>query len=302
MMRVLVTGGTGFVGQALCPLLAEAGFEVVVLSRDADRPPPRGAGAVVADLGSLDAEDFQAVVNLAGAPIADARWTAARKRLLVASRVETTRQLVEWMKEGKRAPEALISASAVGFYGEQGDRPITEDTAPAPGFTHELCAAWEAEARKAEALGVRVCLARTGVVLDRHGGALAKMLPAFRLGLGGRLGSGQHYFPWIHLQDMAAVYAWLLQNRKARGAYNASAPNPVTNAAFTRALGRALGRPTPFPVPAAALRLMFGEMAGILLVSDRMLPHRLLREGFVFRFPELDDALAAIMESRPGAT
>lgn len=294
-MRILVTGGTGFIGQALCPLFAGAGHEVVVLSRSAEAPRPAGTSAVVADLGSLDPEDFDATVNLAGAGIADARWTAARKRLLVESRVNTTSRLVAWMKEGKSPPQVLVSSSAVGYYGNQGDRLVTEETAPRDGFTHELCAAWESEALAAEKLGVRVCLVRTGVVLDRDGGALAKMLPAFRMGAGGRLGSGRHYFPWIHRDDMAAIYLWLLQSGQARGAYNASAPGPVTNAEFTRALGRALGRPTLLPMPEAALRILFGEMAEVLLVSDRMVPKRLLDEGFRFRYPELDAALAAIL-------
>jgi uncharacterized protein (TIGR01777 family) len=294
-MRVLVTGGTGFIGQSLCPLLAGAGYEVVVLSRSVDAPPPPGSRALVADLGSLDAEDFSAVVNLAGAPIADARWTASRKRLLVESRVGTTSQLVEWMGEGKRPPRVLVSSSAVGYYGDQGDTVITEETPPRDGFTHELCAAWEHEALKAERLDVRVCLVRTGVVLDRDGGALDKMLPAFRMGAGGRLGTGRHYFPWIHRDDMASIYLWLVQNESARGVYNASAPNPVTNSEFTRALGRVLHRPTLVPMPEAALRLLFGEMADVLLVSDRMVPKRLLDEGFRFRYPGLEDALSAIL-------
>jgi len=298
-MRIVVTGGTGFIGLALCPMLASAGHEVVVLSRSVDPPRPAGVSAVVTDLGSLDADDFDAVINLAGAPIGEARWTAARKRLLVASRVDTTAQLVAWMKVAKRPPAVLLSASAVGYYGDQGDKPVTEETPPRDGFTHELCEAWEREALKARSLGVRVCLVRTGVVLDRDGGALLKMLPAFRMGVDGRLGSGRHYFPWIHRQDTASIYAWLLSRDEARGAYNASAPNPVTNAEFTRALGGALGRPTVLPMPEPALRVLFGEMSEILLVSDRMLPRRLLDEGFRFRYPDLEGALAAIL-ARPG--
>lgn len=297
-MRIVMTGGTGFIGQALCPMLAAAGHDVVVLSRSvATRP--AGVSAVVTDLASVDADGVDAVINLAGASIGDARWTEARKRLLVSSRVDTTAKLVAWMKEARRPPAVLLSASAVGYYGDQGDAPVTEQTQPRDGFTHELCAAWEAEARKAESLGVRVCLVRTGVVLDRDGGALAKMLPAFRMGVGGRLGSGSHYFPWIHRADIASIYVWLLQNAPARGPYNASAPNPVTNSEFTRALGQALGRPTVLPVPEAALKLLFGEMSEILLVSDRMLPRRLLDEGFRFDYPDLEGALAAIL-ARPG--
>jgi len=293
-MRVLITGGTGFVGQALCPRLAATGHEVVVLTRQSQPRLPRGVASATTRLEELSAADFGGVVNLAGAPIGDARWTESRKRLLLESRLETTSRLVEWMGRSTRRPEVLVSASAVGYYGEQGDREIIEATAPAAGFTHELCAAWEREAEKATTLGVRTCLMRIGVVLDRDGGALAKMLPAFRMGAGGRLGSGRHWFPWIHREDMAAICQWLLGNPRASGAYNAAAPNPVTNAEFTQSLGRALGRPTMLPMPEAALRLLFGEMSEILLMSDRMLPKRLLDEGFRFRYPELDAALAAI--------
>jgi uncharacterized protein (TIGR01777 family) len=293
-MKILVTGGTGFVGHSLCPALAADGHEVVILTR---QPAPRMPAAGVSSatrLDGLDASEFGGVVNLAGAPIGDSRWTETRKKLLLDSRVNTTVRLVEWMARAKRRPPVLVSASAVGYYGEQGDRPITEDTPPTPGFTHDLCAAWEREAAKAGELGVRVCLMRIGVVLDEGGGALAKMLPAFRMGAGGRLGTGKHWFPWIHRADVTAICQWLLANEKARGAYNVGAPNPVTNAEFTRALGRALGRPTVLPMPEAALKLLFGEMSELLLVSDRMLPKRLLDEGFKFRYPDLDRALAAI--------
>jgi uncharacterized protein (TIGR01777 family) len=265
-----------------------------VLTREVRPTLPKGVARTVKNLDELKAAEFGGVVNLAGAPIADARWTAERRRLLLESRLGTTARLVEWMARSRARPAVLVSGSAVGFYGEQGDTPIHEDTPPTPGFTHELCSAWEREAGKATSLGVRVCCVRTGVVLDRDGGALAKMLPAFRMGAGGRLGTGRHWFPWIHRQDMTAICEWLLGNEQAHGAYNCSAPNPVTNAEFTRALGHALGRPTVLPMPAAALRLLFGEMSELLLVSDRMLPKRLLEAGFRFRYPKLDVALAAI--------
>lgn len=294
-MRILITGGTGFIGQALCPRLAAAGHEVVILTRQSTPALPRGAASAVTRLDDLDAGDFGAVINLAGAPIGDARWTESRKRLLLESRVGTTASLVDWMRRAARPPGVLVSGSAVGYYGEQGNRPITEETLPTPGFTHDLCAAWEAEAEKATQFGVRVCRMRIGVVLDQGGGALAKMLPAFRLGVGGRLASGAHYFPWIHREDIVSICQWLLEQPGSRGAYNAGSPNPVTNAEFTRALGRALGRPTVLPMPQPALKLLFGEMSELLLVSDRMLPKRLQEEGFVFRYPDLADALGSIL-------
>ncbi len=293
-MRILVSGGTGFIGQALCPKLTGEGHDVVVWSRQSDPEVAPGVRAIQ-ELDELTGPSPDAIINLAGASIADGRWTEARKRLLVDSRVDTTRKLVEWMQGMESPPKALISASAVGYYGEQGDRIITEDTSPTAGFTHDLCAQWENEALKAESLGVRVCLVRTGVVLDRDGGALAKMLFPFKIGAGGRLGSGSHYFPWIHRADIVAIYHWLVANEQASGPYNASAPNPVTNAEFTQALGRALKRPTLLPMPEPVLRLLFGEMSELLLVSNRMMPKRLLDEGFEFRYPELKQALHAIL-------
>jgi hypothetical protein len=293
-MHVLITGGTGFIGQALGPRLRAAGHELTVLTRQSHPRLPQGVARAVNRLEDVDPSSVEAVINLAGEPIGDGRWTEARRKLLLDSRVATTTRLVDWMRGAKRTPAALISGSAVGFYGEQGDRPVTEDTPPTPGFTHELCAAWENAAERASEFGVRVCRMRIGVVLDRDGGALANKLPAFRLGAGGRLGSGRHYFPWIHREDMAAICHWLLENPRATGAYNCSAPNPVTNAEFTRALAAALHRPALLPMPEAALRLLFGDMAELLLVSDRMIPRRLLDEGFDFRYPRLDAALASV--------
>jgi uncharacterized protein len=297
-MRILITGGTGFLGEALCPRLAAAGHEVVVLSRQAKPRLPGGVARSVRRLDDLQARDFDAVINLAGEPIADARWTESRKKLLLDSRVDMTSRLVQWMAASKARPAVLVSASAVGYYGDQGERPIDEDTPPAPGFTHDLCAAWEREALRAEPLGVRVCIARIGAVLDRGGGALEKMLPAFWMGVGGRLGSGRHFFPWIHRVDMVAILQWLVENPRARGAYNCGAPQPVTNAEFTRALGRAIRRPTVLPMPAAAIKLLFGGVAEILLGSQRMLPKRLLAEGFEFRYSDIDTALAEMFGRR----
>lgn len=290
-MRILITGGTGFIGKTLCPLLASQGHQLVLWTRQLKPKLPEGVTSYVNQLSDLEENSIQAVINLAGAGIADKRWSEERKQLLISSRINTTEQLIAWMKEQATPPQVLISASAVGYYGEQGNEKVTEQTQPVAGFTHDLCATWEAAALTAEKLGVRVCLVRTGVVLGKGGGSLAKMLPAFRLGLGGRLGSGQHWFPWIHLDDMAKIYAWLLKNEQASGVFNASAPNPVTNAEFTKALGKALKRPTIFPMPEAVLKLMFGEMAELLLVSAKMLPQRLIEEGFAFIYPDLERAL-----------
>jgi len=298
---VLVAGGTGFIGRALCARLADEGHEVIVWSRRASAAIPAGASTVVTTLAALAATGIDTVFNLAGAPIADRRWSAARKRLLVESRVRTTAGIVDWMRGSASRPRALISASAVGYYGEQGDRQISEDTAPTPGFSHELCAAWEREAMAAQSLGVRVCVVRTGVVLDRGGGALARMAPAFKLGLGGRLGAGTHHVPWIHRDDVVAIYLWLMNTQHASGAYNASAPNPVTNGELTRLLAATLHRPAFMVVPAGLLRLALGEMSELLLGSDRMLPVRLLQAGFQFRYPELATALRDIYARRSAA-
>ncbi len=295
-MRILVTGGTGFIGELLCPRLAASGHEVIVLTRQSRPDLPEGVKTSVTSLEELDPGSFDAAVNLAGASIADGRWTASRKRVLWESRVETTAKLVAWMCGVSRPSRALISGSAVGYYGDQGDRVITEDTPPGPGFAHELCTAWEREAANAADCGMRVCYVRTGVVLDGEGGALEKMLPAFRLGIGGRLGSGAQYFPWVHREDIAAIFHWLLEHDEAAGAYNASAPQPVTNAEFTEALGQALGRPTLLPMPAVAMRVLFGQMADeLLLSSERMVPKRLLEAGFEFRYPRLEAALKSIL-------
>lgn len=296
-MRILITGGTGFIGKTLCPLLASQGHQLVLWTRQLKPRLPSGVTDYVNQLSDLEPDSIQAVINLAGAGIADKRWSEERKKLLITSRVKTTEQLVAWMKTQTILPQVLVSSSAVGFYGEQGNQAVTEQTSPVAGFTHDLCVAWEEAALAAEALGVRVCLVRTGVVLGKGGGSLAKMLPAFRLGAGGRLGSGQHWFPWVHLDDMAKIYAWLVKNKQASGVFNASAPNPVTNADFTKALGKVLGRPAFFPMPEKVLKLLFGEMAELLLVSAKMLPQRLEQEGFEFTYPQLDGALKDIIKS-----
>jgi uncharacterized protein (TIGR01777 family) len=222
------------------------------------------------------------------------RWTVEAKQRIRESRVVGTRKLVEALATLPRRPEALICASAIGYYGSRGDEILTESSAPGSGFLPEVCVAWEREAQAAEALGIRVVRVRTGVVLAAGGGALARMLPPFRMGVGGRLGSGRQWMSWIHLEDMAALFRFAVESQ-VRGALNGVAPHAVTNSEFTRELAHALGRPAVFPVPEFALRLLFGEMAEVLLASQRVAPGAAQAAGFRFRFPQLAPALAGLL-------
>ena len=299
-MRLLITGGTGFVGRRLVERALAAGHDVMVISRDPERARRQLPRSVRS---GDDAMDFasslpEAIVNLAGEPIADRRWSDPQKTRLVESRRHATRDVVARCEELARRdqpPEVLVSGSAMGYYGDQGDREVTEETPPHDEFAHRLCQAWEAEALKAEAFGVRVACLRTGLVLDAGGGTLAKMMPAFKLGLGGRLGDGRQYMPWIHREDLVGMIEFLLEKTSLSGPFNGSAPQPVTNAEFTRALGRHLPRPAALFVPAPLLKLGLGEMSRLLLTGACMRPKRFQEAGFTFRYPTLDDALAAIV-------
>jgi uncharacterized protein (TIGR01777 family) len=292
-MRYLITGGSGFIGTALCRALAETGAELTVLTRDPARARPRLPEGVrlVTDLARAGGADV--AINLAGENLAQGRWSEARKRLLRDSRIATTRALCAWIERQSPRPRVLVSASAIGYYGARGDEPLDENAAPGEDYAARLCRDWEAEALRAEPFGLRVCRLRLGVVLDRDGGALARMLPAFRWGLGGPIASGRQWLSWIHRSDVVALIRWCVDRPSARGAYNATAPHPVTNAEFARALGRALQRPAFLRMPATALKLLLGEMAQLLITGQRVLPARLLAEGFAFSFPELSDALVA---------
>ncbi|MFP4209004.1 MAG: TIGR01777 family oxidoreductase [Wenzhouxiangella sp.] len=295
-MNVLITGGSGFIGQALCASLARDGHVPLVVSRSPERAASQLPPTAVVRASALDfiEEAPEAVVNLAGEPIAEGRWTAAKKKALVDSRVEATRAVVELCRQANPAPKVLVSASAVGYYGDQGAREVTEQTTPNDEFAHQLCRRWEAEAGKAEEHGVRVAIVRIGLVLDAGGGMLAKTTPVFKLGLGGKLGNGEQYMPWIHREDMVGAIRFLLEREDLSGPFNGSAPHPVTNAEFTRELGRALHRPAVLPAPALALKLAFGEMSRLLLTGAKMRPARLEEAGFEFRFRQLDQALAEI--------
>ena len=295
-MNILITGGSGFIGQALCASLAGDGHVPLVVSRS-----PEKAAKVLPDSAVVrqKAADFldhapEAIVNLAGEPIAEGRWTEAKKKALLASRVEATRSVVDFCRQAGTKPRVLVSASAVGYYGDQGEREVTEDTEPNDEFAHQLCRTWEAEAERAVDLGVRVARLRIGLVLDDGGGMLARTKPIFKLGAGGKLGDGKQYMPWIHRTDMVRAIRFLIETDGLEGPFNGSAPNPVTNADFTRSLGKALNRPAVLPAPALALKLAFGEMSRLLLTGARMVPKRLEDAGFEFRFRELDDALADI--------
>ncbi|MCL1500236.1 TIGR01777 family oxidoreductase [Xanthomonas nasturtii] len=294
-MQLLITGGTGFIGQALCPALLQAGHKVSVLTRDPRRASRQLPGVTAVD--TLDGVRADAVINLAGEPLAAGRWSDARKQRFRASRLGMTRQLHDWIAQQPVAqrPAVLISGSAVGYYGERGDTVLTETDTAGDDFSAVLCRDWEAEANTIAALGPRVSWVRTGIVLDRDGGALARMLPAFRFGGGGPFGDGRHWMSWIHRADMVALLLWLLQHGEP-GAYNATAPNPVTNADFARTLAQVLHRPALLALPAGVLRLGFGEMADLLLVSQRVLPQRALAAGFGFQYAHLDAALRAILQ------
>ncbi|BBL71409.1 TIGR01777 family oxidoreductase [Methylogaea oryzae] len=295
-MDILLTGGTGFIGRSLCTQLLQQGHNLTLLSRSPAKTPalfdrPVQTVAALRDL--TPDRHFHAVVNLAGEPIMDARWTAKRKQALLDSRVGITRQLLDFMARAERKPAVLLSGSAIGWYGDQGDKPLNETaTTDAADFGHSLCRQWEQAALEAEALGVRVCLLRTGLVIGKNGGFLARMLPAFRLGLGARLGHGRQWMSWIHLDDHVAMTCKLLDDAALSGPFNLTAPHPVTNAEFTQTLAAALHRPALLPLPAWPLKLAMGEMAELLLGGQRVLPERLLQAGYRFKFPTLDLALS----------
>ena len=277
-MNVAITGASGFIGRAVAEMLGSSGHTVRAVSLRGALPPDTLAG-------------INAVVHLAGEPVAQ-RWTAAARDRIMRSRVEGTRALVAAMRG--HSPQVLISASAVGYYGSRGDEVLTESAPPADDFLGRVAAAWEEEAQAAEPLGVRVARLRIGMVLGPNGGALARMLTPFRLGVGGRLGSGHQWMSWIHINDLVALITYLIKESTVRGAFNATSPFPVTNREFTQALAEAVHRPAILPVPAFALRLMFGEMSEVLLASQRAIPDAAQRAGFVFQHPDIFAALAQL--------
>jgi hypothetical protein len=299
-MKTLVTGGTGMVGPRLLRMLDQP----VILSRNPERarekvghlagriirwdpmagPPPAEALAGV-----------EAVFHLAGESVAEGRWTAAQKARIRDSRVVGTRNLVQGIAQVSDRPRVLVSASAVGYYGDRGEEELTESASPGRDFLADVCVAWEKEALAAEKLGVRVVTERTGIVLGAGGGALAKMLTPFKLGAGGPLGNGRQWMPWVHVSDLARLYLHAAEHESIRGPMNAVAPHPVRNSEFTKALGRQLRRPAFMPAPYLGLRLLFGEFAQVLFASQRVVPQVALDTGFTFQYPDIAAALKEIL-------
>lgn len=296
-MRILITGGTGLIGRSLCQLWLAQGHELYVWSRSPNKVKSLCGETVhgVAELSELNQVKLDAVINLAGAPIADRPWTQARRKLLRDSRIALTEQLVQWLSSLPAKPEVLISGSAVGWYGDGGEQVLTESSAVQNAdFATQLCAGWENAALSAEELGIRVVLICTGLVLTGKGGFLSRLMPLFKLGLGGKQGSGQQWMPWVHLDDEVALIDFVLHEQQAQGPYNACAPQPARNQDFAKALGKQLKRPAIMPVPGFMLKLMLGDMAGLLLGGQNIQPERTEKIGFTFKYPDLESALAAL--------
>ena len=300
-MKILISGGSGLIGTATSAALQGDGHSVIRLVR-----PGKGANAgdvqwdpmrATVDVAGLEGVDV--VIHLSGAGIADGRWTEARKQILRSSRIDTTRVLVDSLSRLKQKPRVLIVASAIGYYGNRGDEILTESSAIGTDFLALLCRDWEAEASRAAAMGIRTVMLRFGVVLSGKGGALPKMLAPFKLGVGGRLGSGQQWMSWIAIEDVLGIIRHAIAHEQVSGPVNLVAPNPVRNEEFTRLLAGMLHRPAIFPAPAFVLRLAMGEMAdAVLLSSDRVKPEKMLAAGYKFRFEILEPALRAAVLSR----
>ncbi|HLP98005.1 MAG TPA: TIGR01777 family oxidoreductase [Sideroxyarcus sp.] len=293
-MRILITGGTGLIGRHLCRALLAEGHELTVFSRNpASVAQKCGAGvhALAALAEWTPDKAFDAVINLAGEPIVDARWTEQRKQVLRDSRIALTEELVRRLASAAHKPAVLLSGSAVGYYGGRGEEKLGEASGPGADFPARLCIDWEAAALSAEKLGVRVCLLRTGLILSKDGGLLGRMAPPFRLGLGARLGDGRQWMSWVHIDDYVAMVLRLLHDGQMRGAYNMTSPAPVTNKEFTATLAAVLHRPAPFVAPPALLKLALGESASLLLEGQRVLPERMQAAGQTMRFAQLEDAL-----------
>lgn len=294
-MKILITGGTGLIGKALQQHWL-AHHQLIILSRQAKQHQLADKQvSYISELSQVDINTLDAIVNLAGEPIADKRWSDAQKKRICDSRWLITEQLSEAINKASTPPHTFISGSAIGFYGRQAEQEITEDyQAFYPEFSHDICARWENLAKQAANEQTRVCMLRTGIVLAEKGGALKKMLPPFKLGLGGPIGNGQQYMSWIHLDDMVRLIDFVLQHPELNGPINAVAPKAVTNSLFAKKLAARLHKPALLPMPAFAVKMLFGEMSDLLLYGQRVVPKRLLDAGFSFNYPQLPMALAAL--------
>ncbi len=294
--RVLITGGTGFIGTALSKRLLGAGVEVTVLTRDMARALDHFSGRVRAveqfeEIG--DGDEPEVIVNLAGKNLGAERWNDEVKRELIASRVDTTQRVIDYIAVAVSKPRLLISGSAVGYYGARGDEPLDEQEPAGKEYQSRLCEQWEQTARLAEQFGVRLCISRTGVVLGRDGGALSGLLPQFRKGLGAVAGSGRQWVSWIQMQDLIDLFVRFMCDDSLHGAFNNTAPNPVTNREFAKSIGRAVGRPVLLRAPGWSIRLAMGEMAHLYLTGQNVVPERHLQAGYRYRYPDIESALAA---------
>lgn len=298
-MHLLITGGTGFIGVPLVESLIADGHRITLLARNFSKA-KKLFGEKVNMVDSLNDTTFEAdvVINLAGEPIIAKRWTKKRKQQLKNSRIGVTESIIDWLTRCKKKPMVLVSGSAIGYYGNYPESlALDENTEPRNGFASELCREWEAAANKADALGIRVCTVRTGIVLAKHGGALKRMWLPFSLGLGGPIGNGKQWFSWIHLEDMVKLLRFLVDNKEIHGPVNATAPNPVNNADFSHQFANALHRPALLPMPALIAKLLFGEASELLLEGQKVVPEKLQAHGFEFHYPQLDVALKAIVDS-----
>ncbi|MFL6416009.1 MAG: TIGR01777 family oxidoreductase [Bryobacteraceae bacterium] len=299
-MTFLLTGATGFIGRRLVGQLLRDGHSVNYLARQRSGSIDSRAAFHIWDRGTEPRLEsvprLDAVIHLAGEPVAQ-RWTAEVKQRIRESRVDGTRKLVAAIASLKHKPSVFVSTSAVGFYGDRGEEILSEESAAGQGFLADVCKEWEREAMAAGEFGLRVVLLRVATVLGKNGGALKPMLIPFKLGIGGRFGSGKQWMPWIHLDDLVALYVFAAQNASAQGPLNASAPEPVRNEEFTKTLGRVLGRPTLIPAPRFALRAALGELADFVLSSQRVIPEATERAGFQFRYCQLEPALRAVLSA-----
>jgi|APCry1669189534_1035231.scaffolds.fasta_scaffold04101_1 uncharacterized protein (TIGR01777 family) len=294
-MNILITGGTGFIGSTITKFFLQQNNYITILSRGRSKvlKPVR----VIESINQINTnEKINIIINLAGSPI-NKKWNKTYKEILISSRVEVTKSLITLIKGLKEKPDLLISASAIGYYGTQNNKYLDETSSYIDDFTHELCNLWELEAQKAQELGVRTCITRLGVVLGKNGGALEKILPLFKLGLGGNIGSGKQFFSWIHVDDVIGIFNFLISNKEQKGIYNLTSPSPTTNSQFTKALSRTLKRPDFFTVPSFLIKMVFGEMGDKLLLNgSAVYPKKLLDNGYEFKFKTIESALKNITD------